>query len=135
VFKSVIKNKFISLNPFALLIINVKIFSNFQKEWCTFGRKKGTFEKRLVHSLSLNAFNMQKHFWFLSSFEHVDFAINEKYSKFFYDNLNYYVSFVIFQTYKNALKECPLIWVAPLTMFLLQVEQKMITLVKMINDF
>jgi len=25
---------------------------------------------------------MQKHFWFVSSFEHVNFAINEKYSKF-----------------------------------------------------
>jgi hypothetical protein len=24
---------------------------------------------------------MQKHFWFMSSFEHVDFAINGKYSK------------------------------------------------------
>jgi len=25
---------------------------------------------------------MQKHFWFASSFEHANFAINEKYSKF-----------------------------------------------------
>jgi hypothetical protein len=33
-------------NPFALLIINVKIFSNFQNEWCTFGRKKKMFEKK-----------------------------------------------------------------------------------------
>jgi hypothetical protein len=31
---------FISSSPFSLLIVNVKILSNFQKEWCTFGRKK-----------------------------------------------------------------------------------------------
>jgi len=39
VFKWVMKKKFISSSPFALLIINVKILSNFQKEWCTFGKK------------------------------------------------------------------------------------------------
>ncbi len=37
--KWVIKIIFISLSHFALLIINVKILSNFQKEWCTFGKK------------------------------------------------------------------------------------------------
>jgi hypothetical protein len=36
------------------------------------------------------------------SFEHVNFAINEKYSKKYYGNSNYYVSLVIFQTYKNG---------------------------------
>jgi hypothetical protein len=41
---------------------------------------------------------MQKHFLFLSNFEHVKFAINEKYSKNYYENPNYYASFVIFQT-------------------------------------
>jgi hypothetical protein len=36
----------------------------------------------------------------------------------FYDNPNYYVSLVIFQTYKNVVfEECPLIWVAPLILF------------------
>jgi hypothetical protein len=44
---------------------------------------------------------MQKDFLFVSSFEHVNFAINEKYSKNNYDNPNYYASLVIFQTYKN----------------------------------
>jgi hypothetical protein len=39
---------------------------------------------------------MQKHFWFMSNFEHVNFAINEKYFKNDYDNPNYYVSLVIF---------------------------------------
>ncbi len=36
----------------------------------------------------------------MSSFEHVNFAINEKYYEKYYDNANYYASFVIFQTYK-----------------------------------
>ncbi len=45
VLKSVIKIIFMNLNPFALLIFNVKVLFNFQKEWCTFSRKKMTFEK------------------------------------------------------------------------------------------
>jgi hypothetical protein len=45
---------------------------------------------------------MQKHFWFVLSFEHVNFVINEKYSQKSYENLNYYASLVIFQTYKNV---------------------------------
>jgi hypothetical protein len=57
---------------------------------------------KIVHFLGLNALNMQKHFWFVSSFEHVNFAINGKYSKLFYDNPNNYVSLVIFQIYKNV---------------------------------
>jgi hypothetical protein len=39
----------------------------------------------------------------VSSFEHVNFVINGKYSKKIYDNPNYYASLVIFQTYKNAI--------------------------------
>jgi hypothetical protein len=35
--------------------------------------------------------------------EHVNFAINKKYSKKLYDNRNYFVSHVICQTYKNAI--------------------------------
>jgi hypothetical protein len=38
----------------------------------------------------------------VSIFEHVNFAINGKYSKKIYENPNYYASLVIFQTYKNA---------------------------------
>jgi hypothetical protein len=38
----------------------------------------------------------------MSSFEHVNFAINGKYSKNNNNNPNYYVSFVIFQTYENG---------------------------------
>ncbi len=46
---------------------------------------------------------MQKHFWFVSSFDHANFTINGKYSKKANDNPNYYASFIIFQTYKNAI--------------------------------
>jgi hypothetical protein len=58
---SVIKTIFISSSPFALLIINVKILSNFQKEWSIFGRKKKRLKKtKIVHFQGLNALNMQK---------------------------------------------------------------------------
>jgi hypothetical protein len=50
--------------------------------------KKTLKKTKIVPSKSLNALNMQKHFWFVSSFEHVNFAINGKYSNFFYDNPN-----------------------------------------------
>ncbi len=46
---------------------------------------------------------MQKHFLFVSKFKHVNFTIDEKYSKNIYDNPNYYASLVIFQTYKNVI--------------------------------
>jgi hypothetical protein len=38
----------------------------------------------------------------VSNFEHINFAINGKYSKK-NDNPNYYASPVIFQTYKNVI--------------------------------
>jgi hypothetical protein len=53
----------------------------------------------------------------VSTFEHVNFAIYGKYSKNIYDNPNYYVSLVIFQTYKNAILNAT--WVALLIVFLL----------------
>jgi hypothetical protein len=56
-----------------------------------------------VLRLGLSALNMQKHFLFVSSFEHVNFTINGKYFKNIYDNPNYYASLVIFQTFKNAI--------------------------------
>jgi hypothetical protein len=85
VLKWVIKTIFISSSPFAFLIINVKIISNFQKEWCTFGRKKGCLRKtKIIHFQSLSALNMQ----FIS--------------KKCYENLNYYASLVIFQTHRNV---------------------------------
>jgi len=56
-----------------------------------------------MHFQGLNALNMPKKKGFLSSFEHISFSINKKYFKNIYDNLNYYVSFAIFQTYKNVI--------------------------------
>jgi hypothetical protein len=53
------KKKIISSNPFAFLIINVKILSNFQKEWCTFGKKKSLKKTRIIHSPGLSALNLQ----------------------------------------------------------------------------
>jgi len=50
-------------------------------------------------------FESQEHgktFFCVSSFEHINFVINEKYSKKIYDNPNYYASLMIFQTYKNV---------------------------------
>jgi phosphorylcholine metabolism protein LicD len=66
-------------------------------------KKKKLKKINIVHFRSLSALNMQKHFLFLSSFEHVNFTINEKYFKKHYDNPNCYDSLVIFQTYKNAI--------------------------------
>jgi hypothetical protein len=40
------KKNFINSIPFALLIINVKILSNFQKEQYTFGIKKNIWKKQ-----------------------------------------------------------------------------------------
>jgi hypothetical protein len=100
VFKWVIKTNFINISPFAFLIINVKILANFQKEWCIFDRKKVVWRKtKIVHSWSLNAVNMQKHFLFVSSFEDVKFGINGKHSKFF---LTIQTIMLIFQRYKNV---------------------------------
>ncbi len=57
---------------------------------------------RIIHFWGLSVLNLQKHFWFVSNFGHVNFVIDEKYSKKHYDNPNYYVSLVIFQTCKNV---------------------------------
>jgi hypothetical protein len=84
VLKWVIKKNFINSSPFALIIINVKILSNFKKKWCTFGKKKK--KKRLkkirtIHFEGLNTLNMKKHFWFVSNFQMKTLQINEKYSQ------------------------------------------------------
>jgi len=57
---------------------------------------------KIVHFQGLSTLNMQKDFLFMLNFEHVNFAINGKYSQIFFGNPNYYVSLVIFQTYKIA---------------------------------
>jgi hypothetical protein len=57
---------------------------------------------KTVHFQGLNALDMQFKKKFVSSFEHVNSAINEIYSNKNYDNMNYYAFVVIFQTYKNV---------------------------------
>jgi hypothetical protein len=64
---------------------------------------------------------MQKHIQFVENFEHVNFAINGKYSRKHHENPNYHASLLIFQTHKNTIiiKECPgFVSMTPLTMFL-----------------
>jgi hypothetical protein len=61
------------------------------------------FEKNKDCPLSrFECFEHAKTFFICVNFEHVNFAINGKYCKTNYDNPNFYVSFVIFQTYKNV---------------------------------
>jgi len=104
VLKWIIKTIFIDPSCIALLIIYVKIIFNFQKEWCTFGRKKEHLKKtRNVHSDIWMFWACKNIFKFVSSFEHVKFAVNGKYSQKIYENPNYYIFLVIFQTYKNAI--------------------------------
>jgi hypothetical protein len=119
VLKWVIKTIFINSSPFAFLIINVKILFNFQKEWCTFGRKKGHLKKtRIVHPQGLNALTMQIYFWFVSSFEHVKFAINGKYSKKLWQSKILCFPCDLSNIQKCSFKECPLTWVANLNVIL-----------------
>jgi hypothetical protein len=70
------------------------------------------FEKNKDCPLSrFECFEHVKYCLFVSSFEHVNFAINTKYSRKNYDNPNYYASLVIFQTYKNVvLRSVHSIW-------------------------
>jgi len=63
--------------------------------------KKTSLEKtKIVHSRNLNVLNMQKHFWFVSNFEHVNFVNNEKHFQKKNGNPNYYASFMIYQKTK-----------------------------------
>jgi hypothetical protein len=62
--------------------------------------KKDIWKKQKLFILKFECFEQKNIFLFVSSFENVNFEINGKYSKKNYDNPNYYVSLVIFQTYK-----------------------------------
>jgi len=80
----------------------LKSFPNFKRNGAHLEEKK-TFEKNKDYALSrFKCFEHAKKKRFMSSFEHVNFAINGKYFKKHYDNLNYYASFVIFQIYTNV---------------------------------
>ncbi len=106
-----------SSSLFSLLIINVKILSNFQKEWCTFGREKKCLKKiGIVHFRGLSTLNMQKHFWFVPNFEHVNFAINIP-KKIWQSKLLCFPC-DLSNILKCSFKKCPLIWVASLILIL-----------------
>ncbi len=63
VFKAVMKTIIFNSSPFAFLIINVKILSNFEKEWCRFDRRKRRLKKtRTVHFRNSNALEMKNLF-------------------------------------------------------------------------
>jgi hypothetical protein len=53
--------------------------------------------------LRFECFEHAKTFFICVKLEHVNVAINGKCSQNHYDNPNYYVSFMIFQTYKNVI--------------------------------
>jgi hypothetical protein len=116
VFKWVIKPIFNSLSPLVLLIINVKILSNFQKNFAHLV-KKGCLKKKCPFS-RFECFEHAKTYLIVSSFENVNFAINEKYSKKHYDTPNYYVPYDFSNIQKCNFKECPFTWVVPLTLIL-----------------
>jgi len=73
------------------------MFSIYRKNDAHLVGKKDVKKKKIVHSRSLN---MKKIILLMSNFDNIKFVINGKYSKKIYENLNYYVSLVIFQTYK-----------------------------------
>jgi hypothetical protein len=81
----------------------LKSFSILKRNGAHLVRKR-TLEKNKDYPFSrFQCFEHAKTFCIMSSFEHVKFPINEKYSKRIYDNPNYYVSYVILQTYKNTI--------------------------------
>jgi hypothetical protein len=111
----VIKIIFISSSPFALLIINGKILSNFQKEWYTFGRKKNTFEKNKDFPLlKFECFEHAKENLFVSNFENIKFVITIP--KNIMTILCFSCDFSNIQ--KCSFKDCPFTWVSPLIVFL-----------------
>jgi hypothetical protein len=103
---------FISSSLFAFLIINVQILFNFQKEWCTFGRKKGYLEKkeRIIHFRGLSVLSMQKYFWFVSNFEHVNFANTKKNLKNIMTIQTIMFHLWSFKHIKCSFKEFPFTW-------------------------
>jgi hypothetical protein len=64
----------------------------------------------------LSALNMENHFFFVSNFKHVNFAMNEKYSKNNCGNPNYYCFPSDFSNIQKCnFKKCQVTWVPPFT--------------------
>ncbi len=76
-FKCVIKMDFTNFNPFSLLIINIRILSNLEKEWWTFDKENRHL--KIVHPWILSASSFLKHHQFSSNFEYGNFASNGTY--------------------------------------------------------
>ncbi len=91
VFKWIIKTKLLIQVILPFLYSMLKFSPIFKRNGVNLVEKK-TLKKNKDCPLSS----------FVSNLEHVNFAIHGKYSKNNYDNPNYYVSLVIFQTYKNV---------------------------------
>jgi hypothetical protein len=80
--------------------------------------EKRLFEKNKDYPFSrFECFEHAKIFLFVLNFDHVNFVMNGKYYRNnYYDNPNYYTSLHnLSNIQKCNFKECPLTWVAPLT--------------------
>jgi len=85
VLKLVIKTIFINSSSFAFLIINIKIliYNSLEGMVHIWFLKKHFKKIKIIHFQGLNALNMQKHFLFVSNFEHVKFTIMKNIPKTF----------------------------------------------------
>jgi hypothetical protein len=85
---------------FSFLVINIKIFFKFEKEWCTFYNKKWYLQKQIVSTIVLN---MQKDSWnIINSHQVLNFEtlqVMEPIKKKI-DNSIFYAPLVNFQRYK-----------------------------------
>jgi hypothetical protein len=80
----------------------LKSFVIFKRNGTHLVKKKDVWKNKDYPFLNFVYCELAKTFLFVLSFECVNFVVNEKYSKRNYDNLNYYASLMIFQTYKNV---------------------------------
>ncbi len=83
-----------------LIIINVKILFNFEKEWCTFDKEKNVWKKNHCLNCFEHAKGLLKHHQFASSFEQWNFISIGTLKGKAIENQIYYDPLVIFQKYK-----------------------------------
>jgi hypothetical protein len=110
--------KSIISSPFALLIFNVKILSNFQNKWCTFGRKKKGLKKKDCAFLRFECFEHVK--TFLICVKLWTYVLCNQWKIF----LRNFCQFKLlcfpcdFSNIQNcSFMECPFTWMAPLIVF------------------
>ncbi len=80
--------------------------------------KKDVWKKQRIFTFKVCVFWTWIFFLFVSSFEHVNFTINEKYSRKLWQSKLLCFNCDLSNIQKCSFKKCPLTWVAPLTMFL-----------------